>query len=183
MAPTPQRDSRAHLRHRRLHPLRAGAGTATARTSPPTKRPSDSTRPRAVPDRTRTASTETAMASPARACRESLASPRHVHRGFYDGGQTIERELRWASKPEFGADDVARLPMAVLVSARPVGPGGRGVRPYRACGGHVDADVASGGKRTLGLLAGRLLVEGQHSQLRFDLDLEGSLLLGHAVTL
>ncbi len=72
---------RVHPRHRRLHPLPAeAAGTATARTSPPTKRPSGSTRPRAVPARTRTASTETAMASPARACRESLASRRYVNR-------------------------------------------------------------------------------------------------------
>jgi hypothetical protein len=73
---TPQRGSRVHPHSRRLHPLRAeAAGTATARTSPPTKRRSGSTRPRAVPARTRTAWTETAMASPARASRDSPLSP------------------------------------------------------------------------------------------------------------
>ena len=84
---------------------------------------------------------------------------------------------------QLGAGGRAQFSDAVLLSALPVWPGCRGVRPHRASGRHVDADASPRGKRTLGLLAGRLLVEGEDSQLRFDLDLEGSLPLTLAITL
>ncbi len=54
---------------------------------------------------------------------------------------------------------------------------------FRAAVTDNRAHVAASGQGTLDLLTGGRFVEGQHGDLRFDLDLEGALLLQHVMRL
>ena len=66
----------------------------------------------------------------------------------------------------------------VPLSALRVWRRGRGVCPHRPSGHHVDPHVPPCAKCTLRLLAGRLLIEGKHTELCFDLYLDGRFRLG-----
>jgi hypothetical protein len=49
----------------------------------------------------------------------------------------------------------------------------------QARGLHVVTHVATCAESTLDLLAGGVLIEGQHAELRFNVDLERALMLRH----